>query len=142
MSASKRPWRSYDLRFEISNLNYPGIHVQIASNGLLGHFPGTGKSFFWEPEKSFPGNPGKSFPRNQKVVSRQPRSHFPGTWKSFSDVPNGPNGRSGLSSQNSPKLKSPAPKMHVPESLWQRGEQLSSIDQQMTSDWYPCASCL
>ena len=31
----------FDLRFEISNLNYPGIHVHIAYNshfcGLLGH---------------------------------------------------------------------------------------------------------
>ena len=33
----KRPWRSFDVRFEISNLYYPGIHVHIASNGLLGH---------------------------------------------------------------------------------------------------------
>ena len=33
----KRPWRSFDLRFEISNLNCPGIRVHIASNGLLGH---------------------------------------------------------------------------------------------------------
>ena len=37
MAASKRPWRSFDLRFEISNLDYPGIHVHIASNGLRGH---------------------------------------------------------------------------------------------------------
>ena len=37
MADSKRPWRSYDLRFEISNHPYPGIHVHIASNGLLGH---------------------------------------------------------------------------------------------------------
>ena len=32
--ASKQPWRLYDLRFDISNLDYPGIHVHIASNGL------------------------------------------------------------------------------------------------------------
>ena len=25
----------FDLRFEISNLNYPGIHVHVASNGHL-----------------------------------------------------------------------------------------------------------
>ena len=37
MAASKQPQRSYDLRFEISNLEYPGIHVHIASNGLRGH---------------------------------------------------------------------------------------------------------
>ena len=37
MVASKRPQRSYDLRFDISNLDYPGIHVHIASNGLRGH---------------------------------------------------------------------------------------------------------
>ena len=37
MAASKRPLRSYDLRFEISNLDYPGIHVHIASNSLQGH---------------------------------------------------------------------------------------------------------
>ena len=37
MAASKRPRRSFDLRFEISNLDYPGIHVHIASNGLRGH---------------------------------------------------------------------------------------------------------
>ena len=37
MAASKQPWRSFDLRFEISNLDYPGIHVHIASNGLRGH---------------------------------------------------------------------------------------------------------
>ena len=36
-AASKQPWRSYDLRFEISDLDYPGIHVHIASNGLRGH---------------------------------------------------------------------------------------------------------
>ena len=35
MVASKWPQRSYDLRFDISNLDYPGIHVHIASNGLL-----------------------------------------------------------------------------------------------------------
>ena len=34
--ASKRPRRSYDLRFEISDLAYPGIHVHIASDGLRG----------------------------------------------------------------------------------------------------------
>ena len=33
-AASKLPQRSYDLRFEISNLDYPGIHVHNASNGL------------------------------------------------------------------------------------------------------------
>ena len=27
----------FDLRFEISNLDYPGIHVHIASNSLRGH---------------------------------------------------------------------------------------------------------
>ena len=37
MAASKQPQRSYDLRFDISNLDYPGIHVHIASNGLQGH---------------------------------------------------------------------------------------------------------
>ena len=37
MAASKRPQRSYDLRFDISNLDYPGIHVHIASNGLRGY---------------------------------------------------------------------------------------------------------
>ena len=36
MATSKRPRRSFDLRFEISNLDYPGIHVHIASNGLRG----------------------------------------------------------------------------------------------------------
>ena len=36
-AASKQPRRSYDLRFDISNLDYPGIHVHIASNGLRGH---------------------------------------------------------------------------------------------------------
>ena len=39
--ASKQPQRSYDLRFDISNLDYPGIHAHIASNshfgGLWGH---------------------------------------------------------------------------------------------------------
>ena len=34
MAASKRPRKSYDLRFEISNLEYPVINVHIASNGL------------------------------------------------------------------------------------------------------------
>ena len=37
MAASKRPQRSYDLRFDISNHDYPGIHVHIASNALRGH---------------------------------------------------------------------------------------------------------
>ena len=37
MAASKRPQRSYDLRFEIRNLDYPGICVHIASDGLRGH---------------------------------------------------------------------------------------------------------
>ena len=37
MVASKWPRRSYDLRFDISNLDYPGIHVHIASNSLQGH---------------------------------------------------------------------------------------------------------
>ena len=37
MVASKRPRRSYDLRFDISNLDYPGIHVHIAFKGLRGH---------------------------------------------------------------------------------------------------------
>ena len=37
MAASKQPLRSYDLSFEISNLEYPGIHVHIVSNGLRGH---------------------------------------------------------------------------------------------------------
>ena len=41
MAASKQPQRSYHLRFEISNLDYPGIHVHIASNShfdcLLDH---------------------------------------------------------------------------------------------------------
>ena len=36
-AASKQPRRLYDLRFDISNLDYPGIHVHIASNGLRGH---------------------------------------------------------------------------------------------------------
>ena len=44
--------RLYDLRFEISNLNYPG-NVHIASNGLLfrepgSHFPGTSKIISWD----------------------------------------------------------------------------------------------
>ena len=34
MAASKQPRRSFDLRFEISNLDYPVIHVHIASNSL------------------------------------------------------------------------------------------------------------
>ena len=33
MVTSKRPQRSFDLRFDISNPDYPGIHVHIASNG-------------------------------------------------------------------------------------------------------------
>ena len=37
MASSKRPQRSFDLRFEISNPDYPGILVPIASNGLRGH---------------------------------------------------------------------------------------------------------
>ena len=37
MADSKQPQRSYDLRFDISNHDYPGIHVHIASNGLQGH---------------------------------------------------------------------------------------------------------
>ena len=37
MAASKQPWRSYDPRFEISNLDYPGIHVHIISNSLRGN---------------------------------------------------------------------------------------------------------
>ena len=37
MVASKQPRRSYYLRFNISNLDYPSIHVHIASNGLRGH---------------------------------------------------------------------------------------------------------
>ena len=37
MAASKQPQRSYDLRFEISNLEYPGNHVHIASNSLGGN---------------------------------------------------------------------------------------------------------
>jgi len=37
MVASKQPQRSYDLRFDISNHDYPGIHEHIASNGLRGH---------------------------------------------------------------------------------------------------------
>ena len=36
-AAIKQPWRSYDLRFEISNLYYPGIYVHNASNC---HFSG------------------------------------------------------------------------------------------------------
>ena len=52
MSATKRPWRSYELRFEISNLNYPGIHVHIASKKL---FPGNREVVSWEPESCFPG---------------------------------------------------------------------------------------
>ena len=33
----KWPRSSYDLRFEISNLEYPGIHVHIAFNGIQDH---------------------------------------------------------------------------------------------------------
>ena len=31
LAISKQPQRSYDLKFEISNLDYPGIHVHNAS---------------------------------------------------------------------------------------------------------------
>ena len=34
--ASKWPEVKFDLRFEISNLNYLGIHVHIASNSHFG----------------------------------------------------------------------------------------------------------
>ena len=37
MVASKHPRRPYDLRFEISSLEYPGIHVHIVFNDLRGH---------------------------------------------------------------------------------------------------------
>ena len=37
MAASKWPQWSLELRFEISNHDYPGIQVLIASNGLRGH---------------------------------------------------------------------------------------------------------
>ena len=37
MATSKQPRRSFDLRFETSNPDYPGIHVHIVSNGLRGH---------------------------------------------------------------------------------------------------------
>ena len=37
MAASKQPQRSYDFKFDISNLDYPGIHVHIVSNNLRGH---------------------------------------------------------------------------------------------------------
>ena len=37
MVASKQPQSSYDLRFEISNLDYPGTRVHIASESLRGH---------------------------------------------------------------------------------------------------------
>ena len=33
----KQPWRSFYLKFEISSIDYPGVHVYIASNGLRGH---------------------------------------------------------------------------------------------------------
>ena len=36
MVASKQPRSSYDLRFEISNLDYPGICVHITSNSHFG----------------------------------------------------------------------------------------------------------
>ena len=42
MAASKQPRRSYDLRFEISNLNYPGIIVHVASNSHFGGLGGHG----------------------------------------------------------------------------------------------------
>ena len=42
MAASKWPQTSYDLRFEISNLDYPGIHVHIASNSHFGGLCGYG----------------------------------------------------------------------------------------------------
>ena len=37
VAASKQPRWSNDLRFDISKLDYPGIHVHIAFNGLRGH---------------------------------------------------------------------------------------------------------
>ena len=37
MAATKQPQRSFDIRFDISNPDYPGIHVNIAYNGLQGH---------------------------------------------------------------------------------------------------------
>ena len=42
MAASKWPQTSYDLRFEISNLDYPGIYVHIASNSHFGDLWGHG----------------------------------------------------------------------------------------------------
>ena len=36
MVASKPPQMSYDLRFDISNLDYHGIHAHIASNSHFG----------------------------------------------------------------------------------------------------------
>ena len=42
MVASKPPQRSYDLRFDISNLDYPGIHAHIASNSHFGALWGHG----------------------------------------------------------------------------------------------------
>ena len=36
-AVSKQPQRSFDLRFEIRNPDYPGVHVRIASNSLRGH---------------------------------------------------------------------------------------------------------
>ena len=35
-AASKQPQRSYDIRVDISNLEYPGIHAHIASNSHFG----------------------------------------------------------------------------------------------------------
>ena len=35
-AASERPQRSYDIRFDISNLDYPDIHAHIASNSHFG----------------------------------------------------------------------------------------------------------
>ena len=37
MAASKPPQRSYDLEFEISNIDYPVIYVHNASNSLRGY---------------------------------------------------------------------------------------------------------
>ena len=42
MAVSKQPRRSYDLRFDISNLNYSGIHVHNASNSHFGGLWGRG----------------------------------------------------------------------------------------------------
>ena len=68
--------------------------------------------------------PPGSFSWNLEVV-------FPGTGKVNPGNP-------GKSFPRNQKVVSREPF----ESLLQRGEPLSSIDQQMTSDWYPCASCL